>query len=339
MKTLSITELKAKLHIVEESPRNYFGTDIDEKLRDLLAEAHPDHFKDPTENKEAEIIFKRFHELADEVRTPPQVIDTKTRSYTLEKLMGVGDVSDVHLATCNEEHYVIKVSRIVGADKLLMHENFVLKELIDAANDSTYQWYLPQPQETVKAKSDINTRINVFTYEPGGFTLEQVHNKYPGGLDGKHIAWVFKRLLTVIGYAHTKKWIHNAVLPPHVMIFPGTHGLQLLDWKTASQSGPMKLISGRYRDWYPPEVTKKEDTGPGTDIYMAAKCMIYLAGGDPVKGTMPASFPRQVAGYLRSAILDPIRMRPKDAWDFLDEFTKMLEEVYGKPKFHPLSMI
>lgn len=233
---------------------------------------------------------------------------------------------------------MVKVPKVPGTAKFFLHEEFTLRELIDAAKGDSYAWYFPQPIESVKSKSDPTNRINVFSMEPGFFTLEEIKTKYPSGLDGKHLAWIYKRLLTGLGFAHEKGWKHNATLPPHILICPATHGMQILDWKTATQKDPLRLISAKYRDWYPPEVGKKESTTASSDIYMATKCIVYLAGGDPVKGAIPDSVPRQMSGFFRAALLESQKQRPQNAWDFMDEFTEMLKSLYGKPQFHPLSM-
>lgn len=336
MKT--IIELESLLSNVESSPRTYFGDEIDARLRLLLKDCHPDHFKSDADKESADRLFKRFSTLADECRAPKTTIKTKTRQYTLESRIAIGDVSDVHLASANTEQYLLKMSRIAGADKLLAHEHFVLSELAEKSGDSTYKFYFPTPIETIKAQDGMRKQVNVFAYDPGGYTAEQIHAKHPA-LKGEHLAWIYKRILTGLGFAHTHKWIHNAVLPCHLIIYPGTHGVQLIDWKLASTPAVLKSISAKYRDWYPPEVSKKQPTDPSTDIYMATKCLIYLAGGNPLTKEMPASVPVPMQAFFRSALLEAQRMRPQSAWDLLNEFTDMLKPLYGTPQFHTLSMV
>lgn len=339
MAAITIKELQALLAKVEAAPRAYFGATPAKVLRELHRQAHPDRFSDDAK-PEAARIFARFTQLAAAAEKPVTVVTTPTAAYTLEKLLGIGDICDVHLATtATGAQCVVKVPRFSKVEKLLIHENFVLKELRDTAEATTYGRYLPKPIETAKTSGTPPLQVNVFEHTPGGFTLEQVRAKYPDGLDGRHIAWVFKRLLTVVGFAHRQQWTHNAVLPPHVLLYPESHGLQLVDWKTAGKGAPLRLISTPYRNWYPPEVLNKQSTGPATDIYMAGKCAIYLAGGDPSTQQIPASVPTPMAALLRAATLSPMSMRPTDAWELMDDFSKMLLGLYGPPKFVPLSMV
>ena len=41
------------------------------------------------------------------------------------------------------------------------------------------------------------------------------------------MAWVWRRLLTIVGFAHANHVVHGAVLPPHVVIEPKEHKLLL----------------------------------------------------------------------------------------------------------------
>lgn len=194
--------------------------------------------------------------------------------------------------------------------------------------------------ESFPVKDSIQKHVNVFSNETGFYNLDEVHKQHPT-LDGKHIVWIFKRLLAAIGLAHQAGIIHAAVLPEHVMIYPGmanqkddkAHALMLVGWGHSVKNGEIvKTISTKYRDWYPPEVLEKKQVGPGTDIYLAAKCMLHLAGDDGKH--LPSSMTR----FLKSLVLAGLKMRPDDAWDLFDEFALVAKNIYGTPKFHTLAM-
>ena len=51
-----------------------------------------------------------------------------------------------------------------------------------------------------------------------------------GGVDPRDAAWMWRRLLVALGFAHRAGVLHGAVLPEHVLIHPGEHGLVLVDW-------------------------------------------------------------------------------------------------------------
>ncbi len=184
---------------------------------------------------------------------------------------------------------------------------------------------------------------------------------------------MFKRLLVGIGFVHTKDVVHGAIIPPHVMVHPIGHGAKIIDWcyavdlretdpkKAAKAAAPdpktawsrlvpptlvnpgpgagrVKAISAGWKEFYAPEILKKEVVSPSTDIYMAAKCAVYLLGGDVKTGQMPASVPAPIQGFIKSCILASPKGRPQDAWDLHEEFDGLLSKLVGKPTYRELSM-
>ena len=121
------------------------------------------------------------------------------------------------------------------------------------------------------------------------------------------MAWMWRRLLIALGFAHTCGMIHGAVLPSHVLIQPEQHGLVLIDWSYAVSNPAtgdyIPAIVTEYQAWYPAEVLAKEPPSPSTDLYMGAMCMIYLLGGDPVTGAMPESTPKRIQSFFRGVAL------------------------------------
>ena len=267
---------------------------------------------------------------------PPAAVTGPRRVYPLCGLLAVGDVADVHLDA--ESRYLLKVSRCPGGNRILDNERQALTALLTAAGDASYRRYLPTLAESFPARDQFPKRVNVFLYEPGFFTLEQVHERHPA-LDGRHLAWIFKRLLTVLGFSHRQEIVHGAVLPCHVLLHAADHGLRLVGWGQSVATGqPLGSVIARYRAWYPPEVLKKQPALPATDLYLAARCLIYLAGGDPVCDRMPDSVPAPLQRFVRTCLLEGVRMRPPDAWKLQDEFDELLRHLYGPPKFEPLPM-
>jgi hypothetical protein len=133
--------------------------------------------------------------------------------------------------------------------------------------------------------------------------------------------------------------LHGAVLPCHVLIQAASHGLQLVGWSQSVEPGqPITALSTHYRDWYPPEVLKKQPATAATDLFMAARCLVYLAGGDPAINRMPDTVPAPLQRFVRTCLLASPRMRSTDAWKLHDEFDEMLQQLYGPPKFHELRM-
>jgi hypothetical protein len=125
--------------------------------------------------------------------------------------------------------------------------------------------------------------------------------------------------------------VHGAVLPEHVMIHPGEHGLTLLDWcySAGDHSDRVPAIVERYRHWYPPEVLDRRAPGPSTDIYLATRCVTQLMG---------ERAPKPLIDFARGCALPNLRRRPHDAWMLLGELDELLERLYGPRRFRAFAL-
>jgi hypothetical protein len=263
--------------------------------------------------------------------------------YIGQRLLAASDVADIYLAHVKDEsgkrteaNYLLKVSRGSQGRALLDNERHTLTKLLTAAGDTTYRRYLPILVESGQVAGRPGRRINVFRHEPGFHTLEQVHEQHPA-LDGRHLAWIFKRLLTVLGFSHREGTIHGAVLPCHVLIHAASHGLRLVGWgQSVARGQRIRTVLTPYQDWYPPEVRLRRPASPATDLFLAARCLVYLAGGNPRTNEMPDSVPLPMQEFVRTCLLEGPRMRPDDAWSLQKDFDALLLRLYGSPRFHEL---
>ncbi len=283
--------------------------------------------------------------IADEGEELVVRIQDVRHRYTPLRLLASGDTADIHLAaTGDESHtaaeplYLLKVARVPESNAHLDNERRTLSRLLRVAGTSTYRNYLPPLLESFSTKGGSPQRINVFRWEPVFCTLEHVHEQHPA-LDGRHLAWIFKRLLTVLGFVHRQSLLHGAILPCHALIHAAGHGLQLVGWGGSVAVGQcIRNVPARYRDWYPSEVQHQRPASPATDLFLAARCLIYLAGGDPVTNWMPDAVPPPMQRFLKTCLLESVAMRPNDAWALMEEFDDLLYELYGPPKFHELTL-
>jgi hypothetical protein len=269
----------------------------------------------------------------------PGTVAGPERTYTLQGLLAAGDVADVHLARAEGDSptsavgYLLKVSRVPGGDAILDVERQALADVLAAGAASDHPG-LPALVESFPAEERFPKRVNVFRYEPDFCTLEQFRDRQALPRDGRHLGWVGPLLLTVLGLSHRRGTLHGAVLPGHVLIDPAHHGLRLVGWGQSVPSGErIRAVPSRYRDWYPPEVLAKQPASPATDLFLAARCLIYLAGGDPVADRMPDAVPAPVRRFLTTCLLARAAMRPNDAWALRDELGELLRRLYGPPEF------
>lgn len=326
------------------APTSYelFGDDLERQYRLLARLCHPDLFPRPSDRAKAAKVFRRLTELRDAATGAvcPRTMVSPSRTYQVLKRLAAGDLCDVLLAEAGGRRYVVKIARPVAARPLLASEARHLATLARRAGDRHYREYLPGFVESFAVTDCNGTRqANVFLHRDGFYTLEEIRRRHPAGLDARHLAWIFKRMLAIVGLVRTCGLVHAAILPPHVMLHAENHGLQLLDWIHAVRNGSvLSLVPTAFRDWYPSEVFRHDPVGPATDIFMAAKCLVYLAGGDPVAGRWPQAVPWEMQRFVDSCLFASPRMRPQDAWDLHDEFDGLLLRLFGPAKYHRLVM-
>lgn len=235
----------------------------------------------------------------------------------------------------NDQDYLIKLASDAAGNRVLRREAFVLDRLRSGAQGTSYQDYLPHRLE----RFHVGDRIAlVYPHDTARwFSARQIRAIYRDGVGGEHIAWMFNRMLEIIGFAHQMGTVHCAVMPQHLLFDVKAHGLSLVDWTHAKRCGDrITFVPRRYRRWYPRGAYRVAE--PSLDIYMSAKSTLWLAGGELSESRCTNSLPRPMQQFLNSCLLDSANMRPRDAWELHEEFRELLVSVYGEPSFHELSM-
>ncbi len=308
-------------------PAMIFGTNPEATLKRFRIATHPDRYPDQADRAMA--LWSRLEALYATL-VKPVVIGSPKRSYRVTSLLATGDVSDVYQATADDKPYLLKCSRVKEGSSMLEREAKVLTEILSKAGTTSFSHNFETLCESFPVKDSFRKCVNVFTYEPGFFTLEQVHAKYPK-LEPRHLAWIFKRVLSALGLVHRCGFVHGAILPCHVLVHAENHGSKIVGWGQSTKTGEI-VRSGveRFRDFYPEEVIRKKPALSSTDIYMAAKCIEWLAGGEPL--------PNQMSIFLKACLLPGSKMRLQDAWNTNDLFDEMLRGLFGPPRYVALSM-
>lgn len=276
-------------------------------------------------------------------KAKPAAIKTKLATYKVVAGFDAGDLATLYRAyvgTDQTQRVLLKIARQPAFNDLLQREAATLDVLTKgAAKTKSLRFYFPTVRESAMAGiNGAGCRLNVLDYDDGLYTVNEVVAQYPGGVDPRHFVWMFRRLLNVLGFAHQIGVVHGAVLPTHVLPYPSSHGLRLIDWCYSAKRGAEAIpaISVGYRDWYPPEVLAKRPASPATDIYMAASVMAFALGGSQtsVPDDVPAPFER----ILKSCWIKAVNRRPADAWVLEDAVKAAGVQVYGKAKFVPFIM-
>lgn len=337
------------------------------KYRELFRQTHPDVHGGSKISTQA---FQNLQHLKAQAvvdlehgiygKPAPLTIQTKRHSYTiLEPLAASGAAHcytcliDRQKGVCNGTLHgtlqgVFMIAQTPSSNDLLQAEAKTIRFLREP-NRPEAVGYLPILPELVESfiysePNGIERQANVFTARPGYVSLATIQQAYPQGLDPRDMAWMWRRLLDLLGYTHSRGIIHGAVLPPNVWIGTGDlHEVVLTNWQAATGentgvSQHIACIDAAYKTWYPPEVMAKQPPTPGTDILLSARCMIALMGGDPLTGQLPQPVHHRISSFLKSCLIVGVSQRPQDAWELRAEFTELMDHLWKQRQYRPFLM-
>ena len=168
-----------------------------------------------------------------------------------------------------------------------------------------------------------------------GLNLQELRQRFVEGIPHRHVIWILRRCLSILGYVHSRGVLHGSLTPERILVRAQDHNVWLTDWCAAinrpSETGQeFRVVDTIYRA---PEAHQQRPPGPGSDLYALALCMLYALGGDPSTQTMPSEIPDQLARFLRFLLTDSPLQRPKDAWELYRVVEKIRDEVYGPHQF------
>ena len=358
------------------SPEEVFGTLVGTRTQKLEAakkvfrqvakSVHPDLYQGTTDFEQANTIFKKLARLWEQAQRriengtygttkrtdtfTPFVIRTQKHQYTVEKFLADGDLCNIYKGishlTGTTKNFILKFPIKPDNNDLVINETRILKHLKGAKDYEKLRYFVSQLVDAFsyqEQSSGIVRQVNVLSYEEGLYSLKEVKEAYPNGIHVRDMAWIWRRVLVALGFAHANNVIHGAVLPTHILISPRQHGVVLIDWSYAvldpSATGEyISAISSTYREWYPEEVFTREIPTPALDISMAAMCMLYLLNGNPHKHTAPDTIPWQIQNYFKACTLPRPQQRPQDVAILLNEFDALIERLWGPRTFHEFVM-
>ncbi len=315
--------------------------------RRLARAVHPDANGNSVESR---ALFARLSELwgqaqaaADGTTTSLAVtVGSRDHTYTVGPHIARDDLADAFL--CEDESgrpTLLRVAHRLADEDLMRVEVDTLAYLHReaATADAAAVRFLPEPGELFYFDEDGRAELRCASATSVGgelFTLAEVRQAYPSGVDPKDFAWIWRRLLGVLDYAHGKGVVHGAVLPGNVLVSPD-HRVVLAGWSYAAveSSGVMPhipAVDARYRDWYPAGVLAREPAHPGVDLALAARTMMFLLGTDPMADTSSAGVPGGIWVHLNGC------MHTRDALLALRSFTALIERMWGRREYHEFTM-
>ena len=240
---------------------------------------------------------------------------------------------------------LLKITRDPRTNSLVANEADILRQLYALDPAGRYTPFLPAIEASfgfsdgsgAPARQANVLRMHEKIQSPDEFyTLLEVKNAFPGGLDSRHVAWIWRRVLNIIGFAHSNNIVHGAVLPMHILIEPKTHKLLLVDWCCATRGGsPLPIIAGGYLAWYKRDRAATNPPTPALDVMFAARCMIDLLGGDPLQVEFPSTVDPALQRHFQRCLGGGVNA---DAWKLLADFDQLMQALWGPRKFQVLAL-
>lgn len=332
---------------------------VKKAYRRLSKVAHPDHYTgDANAFEMAGEAFGRlgqFYQRAqdkikagtygkrlseDNTQESDFVIQTRKREYHVKSALAEGDLCTIYGGDCaggDDFAGQIAVKVVEDSEDNLLMQNEVKILRLFQVEPSKQSKHLPVLLDQFKTSEG---QLGTILRQIDGFDLYSVHDKYKDGVPAKHAAWILERLLSVLGFVHSKGVIHGNIEPAHIMIRPKDHNLWLIDWCYAALN-PGRTKDGfkvLNEDYSPPEVQERKSPLPSSDLYSVGKCMIYLLGGDIKTNTMPVTIEKPLQRFIQFFVMKSPLQRAQDAWEMYEKFAGLRTELWGPKEFLEFKM-
>lgn len=345
------------------SPEDVFGEvataeDLETAFRRFARVCHPDrhHGADADTREVAAEAFRKLSDLRDRAEAKlaasgaasprPRAADaaatmevkTAKKTYRVVPRPFVeGDLALLYRGTCvegegDDAKVVLKLAREATDNDLVRNEARVIGRL--RASPSAQTKHVPVVLDEFRSDG----KQGLVLRELDGLDGLTLREKLTAGVPPEHGFWILRRLLSVLGYAHSLGILHGNVEPAHVMVRPKDHNVFLVDWCYGIVE-PARTGEGfrtRNEDYGPPEVAEGKPPIPASDLFSAGRTMQFLLGGDPPGFTLPAAVPDRLKRILSFMTLESSRGRAQDAWSLYDEVGRARLEVYGPHRFQEL---
>jgi serine/threonine protein kinase len=262
-------------------------------------------------------------------------IKTSKREYRIFSTIARGDFAVIYGGDClGGEDFSGRIAAKVAEDPqdndLIKNEVRVLE--LFQAGPSKQSKHLPVLLDQFKTNAD---QLGMILRYINAHDFYSIREKYPQGVPAEHAVWILTRILSVVGFSHSRGVIHGNIEPAHLMVSNRDHNVFLIDWSCAAinswQTGDgFKVWNESYS---PPEAKARALPTPAADLYSLGKCLIYLLGGNIEENTMPDSVDQRFQRFIQFFVRESPLQRAQDAWEMYDKLLELRTEIWGKPKF------
>lgn len=233
------------------------------------------------------------------------------------------------------ERVVLKLQQ-AGADddvvaKRQQQEMTVLRQLQAAtgAGAAYFSQRLPQPVAQGRATGNAGAHSHaLIVRNPVGYwgSLADVMRHTPQGVDARHVVWMWRRVLEVLGHVHADGWAHTRLAPEHLLVHPADHGILVIGWSQARRSNSDGISNSAVQ---------------ARDLMQLAWSMRCLLHGGVDQLSAPpigASVPAPLASLLERASEDASWCATQGAAGIDSQLKAAAQAAFGPPRFlyfHP----
>lgn len=272
----------------------------------------------------------------------PDIIVVGNAPLRLLARIARGHSTDVWLgerATRLSERVVVKILRNPEDDPLLRNEDQVLRALEQspAQGAEYFATFLPQRVALgVSTGQGGEPRLTAVFREAVGFshTLLAVQKAYPDGLDPRHLVWVWRRTLELLGWIHLSGFVHGSVLPEHLLLNARDHATRLVGFACAARAGA-RLVAASSKDQalYPQPLLNGAPLSAQTDLIMLARMLLQVWGGHALQAAH--RIPIELGRLLEREANGSGKLL---AWQLSEEVAAAAKQCFGPPKFVQLRL-
>lgn len=334
----------ANILLNAKRPIDVFGDisleEVKKKYKSMVKKCHPDLFSEEEREAASKITIllneyyskalKEFESGIYNITDEKELLETnevlfdfdiKGDKYTFYKYFSCDDVCDIYEGICNEKIILLKIAMDENDNDLVVNE-------FQTVNDLEH-YSIIKPLRKVK----INNKVALIYEKPNALNIIDFKKAY-GSINGSHVSWILERLLSAIGYLHSKKIVHGNIKEENVFIDADNHNVILTDYTLCinnanEQDSKYKIINDHFTPSY---VNNHSKVVPNVDIYAVGKIAIDLLGGDIDRIALPVSCDIRLRSFIRKLLSE----NEQDAWKLWDELRSIRTEIYGNERFKKL---
>ena len=237
---------------------------------------------------------------------------------------------------------LLKILRDKADRPLLEAEHAALARLqaSSARGAERFTTLLPQPLLAGEVSDGpfAGRAALVLRWAPGfQSSLSDVRRALPHGVPPVISIWMWRRVLETLTFLHASGVIHGAVLPRHLLVQEGDHGMRLVGFSCAGASGePLRAVVADDETLYPQRLRGGGTLTAADDVRMSARSIAFALGGDGPRLELPAAVPPKLAALL-AEVGDEDAPAPMP-WELRERIGGLGRELFGEPSFHPLKL-